>query len=397
MLMLVASIALALAWGIDSALADGLQIPGSPTASPSQTATQSNDASNSANQTATSAPIVVSGPNVAIANGGTGKSECSPCGSSSGTVNQDSGNTVDASTTNNAQQANTQSNEAGQSQTVSATGCCDGKGKQSGTSQSADQSNSGSNKANQTATSAPVVVSGPNIAALNSGDVNQNSGNNVNASASNSADQSNTQSNEADQSQTVSAHGCCHGKQGGASQSADQSNSASNEATQTATSAPVVVSGPNIAAFNGGDVNQNSGNNVDASASNNADQSNTQSNSLTQHQLIRGGGFCCSKAGSEQTATQSNSGSNEAKQSATSAPHVVSGGNFAIGKPCKGGRGGDVRQNSGNDVDASSSNNAEQENDQSNTLEQRQSVDRGSECCECKPRCGSSRCECSRT
>src|SRR5207247_4835913 len=80
----------------------------------SQTATQSNDGSNTANQSGTSEPIVVSGPNIAVANG----SSCNPCGGG-GTTNQNSGNIVDASNTNSATQANNQSNGAGQTQTAS--------------------------------------------------------------------------------------------------------------------------------------------------------------------------------------------------------------------------------------------------------------------------------------
>src|SRR5207247_3594897 len=90
----------------------GALLPSTPDTS--QSATQSNDGSNSASQSATSAPVVVSGPNVAVANGGS----CSPCGGS-GTVTQNSGNTVDASSSNSATQPNNQSNAAGQTQTVS--------------------------------------------------------------------------------------------------------------------------------------------------------------------------------------------------------------------------------------------------------------------------------------
>ena len=80
--------------------------------------------------------------------------------------------------------------------------------------QTATQSNSGSNEAKQSATSIPIVVSGPNVAALNGGDVKQNSGNDVDSSASNYAKQSNTQSNDADQSQSVERNGkrCCKPK-----------------------------------------------------------------------------------------------------------------------------------------------------------------------------------------
>src|SRR5204862_7391085 len=121
------------------------------------------------------------------------------------------------------------------------------------TSQSASQSNDGSNSADQSATSAPVVVSGGNYAILNKGDVNQNSGNNVDAPSSNTANQSNTQQNGAGQSQAVAdgGHACCSSHSGNTSQSADQSNSGSNTANQTAYSAPVVVSGPNVAVGNG--------------------------------------------------------------------------------------------------------------------------------------------------
>ena len=224
LVMLVASLVLGLVGGVGPAWAGDLLSPSSQPGT-SQTATQSNDGSNSASQSATSEPVVVSGPNVALANG----SSCSPCGGSGTT--QNSGNTVDASATNTATQSNNQSNAAGQTQTVSG-------GNSGSTDQSADQSNSGSNSADQSASSKPVVVSGPNVAALNSGDVNQNSGNNVDASTSNNANQSNTQSNRAGQSQTVAGGGCCSSHKG-TSQSASQSNEGSNSADQTATSRPV--------------------------------------------------------------------------------------------------------------------------------------------------------------
>jgi hypothetical protein len=54
----------------------------------------------------------------------------------------------------------------------------------------------------------------------------------------------------------------------------------------------VVTSGKNVAFLNGGDVNQNSGNWVDASNQNTATQSNTQSNSLGQRQTVDRGSCC---------------------------------------------------------------------------------------------------------
>jgi hypothetical protein len=385
LLMLVASLVLGLVGGVGPAFAGDLLSPSSQPGT-SQTATQSNDGSNSASQTATSAPVVVSGPNVALANG----SSCSPCGGS-GTTAQNSGNTVNASASNTATQTNDQSNAAGQTQTVSG-------GHSGSTDQSADQSNSGTNSADQTATSEPVVVSGPNVAALNSGDVNQNSGNNVDASTSNDANQTNDQSNRAGQSQTVTGGGCCSShKHDGTSQTASQSNEGSNSADQTATSRPIVVSGGNYAVLNKGDVDQNSGNTVDASSSNTANQSNNQSNSAGQSQTVAGNGRCCHKHGGDvsQSADQSNSGSNSADQSAYSAPIVVSGPNVAVANgwghsacnPC--GSSGDVNQNSGNTVWAPASNSATQTNDQSNTLGQSQSV-QGGGCCpssDCGSKC----------
>jgi hypothetical protein len=376
LVMLVASLVLGLVGGVGPAWAGDLLSPSSQPGT-SQTATQSNDGSNSASQSATSEPVVVSGPNVALANG----SSC-PCGGS-GSTTQNSGNTVDASATNTATQSNNQSNAAGQTQTVSG-------GNSGSTEQSADQSNSGSNSADQSATSEPVVISGPNVAALNSGDVNQNSGNSVDASTSNNANQSNTQSNRAGQSQTVSGGGCCSSHKGTeTSQSASQSNEGSNSADQTATSRPVVISGGNYAVLNKGDVNQNSGNTVDASSSNTANQSNNQSNSAGQSQTVAGSGRCCHKHGGDvsQSADQSNSGSNSADQSGYSAPVVVSGPNVAVANgwghsacnPC-GGSGG-VNQNSGNTVWAPASNSATQSNTQSNALGQAQSVSGASSCC----------------
>src|SRR5919204_483079 len=138
LIALVASLVLGLVGGVGNALAGGL-LP-QPPVDTTQTATQSNDGSNTANQSATSEPTVVSSPNIAIANG----SSCSPCGGS-GTTTQNSGNNVDASASNTANQNNTQQNGAGQSQTVAGgNACCS---KQSDTSQSADQSNEASNTA----------------------------------------------------------------------------------------------------------------------------------------------------------------------------------------------------------------------------------------------------------
>jgi hypothetical protein len=247
--------------------------------------------------------------------------------------------------------------------------------------QSATQSNDATNTADQTATSSPTVISDPNVAVLNGGDVNQNSGNSVDASATNNATQVNDQSNGAGQSQTVRQDGgsCCSQSSGSAEQTVDQSNDGTNEANQTATSTPLVISGPNVAVLNGGDVDQNSGNKVDASTENNASQTNNQSNGAGQSQTVgHGDNGCCTKSSSSgtQSANQSNEGSNEANQSAYSAPVVISGGNYAILNK------GDVEQNSGNHVDASSTNNAYQANNQSNGAGQSQTVGRGgSGCC----------------
>jgi hypothetical protein len=183
LIVLVSSLVLGLVGGVGTAMAGDSLTP-TPAPTVSQTATQSNDGSNTANQSGTSEPIVVSSPNIAVANG----SACNPCGGS-GTTNQNSGNIVDASNTNSATQTNDQSGGAGQTQTVSQ-GASD-------PSQWADQSNQADNTANQSGTSEPIVVSGPNVAALNSGDVNQNSGNYVDASNHNDATQSNNQQNGA--------------------------------------------------------------------------------------------------------------------------------------------------------------------------------------------------------
>ena len=89
LIVLVTSFALWLVGGVASAwAADGLTTPPS-VPGVSQTATQSNEGSNTANQSGTSEPVVVSSPNVAVANG----SSCNPCGGS-GTTNQNSGNIV---------------------------------------------------------------------------------------------------------------------------------------------------------------------------------------------------------------------------------------------------------------------------------------------------------------
>ena len=374
-IVLVASLVLGLVGGVSRAWAgDGLLPP--PPATTDQSATQSNDGSNTATQTAKSEPTVLSGPNVAIANG----SSCNPCGGD-GTTTQNSGNNVDSSASNTATQSNTQSNDAGQTQTV-------GSATSGDPSQSLDQSNNAENTADQTATSKPVVISGPNVAVLNSGNVNQNSGNDVESSASNSADQSNTQKNEAGQSQTVSSGSCCHSGDG-ASQSATQSNEASNDANQTAKSEPVVISGGNYAILNKGDVQQNSGNNVDSSASNDANQSNYQQNSAGQSQTVADRNACCdSHTNVSQSADQSNNAENTANQTATSKPVVISGPNVAIGNGWFGGKcnpcgdgGGSVSQNSGNWVDSSASNTATQSNRQSNDLDQTQTVTGGSGCC----------------
>src|SRR5947209_941277 len=358
LIALVASLVLGLVGGVGPALAGDLLAP-PPVADTSQTATQSNDGSNTANQSGTSEPVVISGANVAIANG----SSCNPCGGS-GTTNQNSGNVVNASNTNSATQTNTQSNGAGQTQTASQ-GASD-------PNQSADQSNHADNTANQSGTSEPIVVSGPNVAALNSGDVNQNSGNYVDASNHNTANQSNRQSNGAGQSHALAGNGCCYSSDG-ASQTAAQSNEGSNTADQRGYSAPIVVSGGNYAIANKDDVNQNSGNWVDASNHNTANQSNNQSNSLGQTQTVTGSG-CCGNGDASQSASQSNWAENKANQCASSAPVVTSGKNVAFLN------GGDVNQNSGNWVDASNHNTANQSNTQTNSLGQRQTVDRGSFC-----------------
>jgi len=372
--VLVASLALGLVGGVGNALAgELLPPPPNGTATPSQSATQSNDGTNTADQSGTSAPVVTSGLNLALANGGS----CNPCGGS-GTTNQNSGNNVDASNTNTATQTNNQANGAGQTQTV-------GQGNSGNASQSAEQSNEASNSADQSGTSRPVVASGPNVAILNSGNVNQNSGNNVDASNHNNANQTNDQSNGLGQSQTVAGnHGCCSSS-GGASQSASQSNYGSNDAYQSGTSAPVVISGGNYAILNKDDVTQNSGNNVDASNTNTANQRNDQKNSAGQSQTVANGGGCCSSnSGAYQSADQSNSGSNTANQRGTSAPVVYSGPNVAVGNGwgrdlCNrcGGNGGTVKQNSGNNVDASNHNTATQSNNQSNALGQVQQVKGG--------------------
>jgi hypothetical protein len=399
LVVLVTSLVLGLAGGVGTALAG---TPGQP-GLPLQSATQSNQGTNTANQSGISAPVVVSGPNIAVANGGlAGKSSCSPCGGSGGTVEQNSGNTVDASVVNKAKQANNQSSDLGQSQTVvkDSKVCCREDGKGSSASQSAEQSNKGTNKADQFGLSAPIVVSGPNIAALNKGDVNQNSGNSVDASVRNKARQTNDQSNDLDQHQKVVGRGgnCCSKDGGsGATQTAKQSNEGTNTAYQSGISAPIVVSGPNVAIANGwghnkcnpcgddrGTVNQNSGNSVDASVRNKARQTNDQCNDLDQNQKVVGRGG----RGATQTAEQSNEGTNKADQFGLSAPIVVSGPNIAALNK------GDVNQNSGNSVDASVRNKARQTNDQSNYLDQHQKVVSrdGSGCqprCkpECKPRC----------
>src|SRR2546430_15043441 len=113
LIALVASLVLGLVGGVGPALAGDLLAP-PPVADTSQAATQSNDGSNTANQSGTSEPVVISGANVAIANG----SSCNPCGGS-GTTNQNSGDGVNAANTNSATQKNTQAKGAGQNQTAS--------------------------------------------------------------------------------------------------------------------------------------------------------------------------------------------------------------------------------------------------------------------------------------
>src|SRR5918992_3750706 len=128
-IVLVTSLVLGLAGGVESAFANLLPPPKDAVAGTVQSATQSNDATNTANQTATSAPVVENAsPNTAIANGSKGD-PCNPCAPSGGNVTQNSGSTVNAPVTNNATQTNGQSNAAGQSQTAGQTGttsdhCC---------------------------------------------------------------------------------------------------------------------------------------------------------------------------------------------------------------------------------------------------------------------------------
>jgi hypothetical protein len=151
-----------------------------------------------------------------------------------------------------------------------------------------------------------------------------------------------------------------------------------------------VVSGGNYAIANKGDVTQNSGNNVDASNSNTATQVNNQGNGLAQTQSVwNSPGGCCSGAGDvTQSAHQSNRAENSAHQTGVSSPVVVSGRNVAFLNH------GGIHQNSGNNVDASNTNTATQTNNQSNSLSQTQTVDRGG-CCPhpCEPRCEPEPCE----
>src|SRR5205085_6286069 len=84
-------------------------------------------------------------------------------------------------------------NELGQTQHVTGSDNCCGSGD---VSQTASQENEAKNKAYQSGVSAPVVASGDNVAFLNWGGTNQNSGNWVDASNHNTATQSNKQEAE---------------------------------------------------------------------------------------------------------------------------------------------------------------------------------------------------------
>src|SRR2546430_16938245 len=143
LIALVASLVLGLVGGVGPALAGDLLAP-PPVADTSQAATQSNDGSNTANQSGTSEPVVISGANVAIANG----SSCNPCGGS-GTTNQNSGNVVNASNTNSGTPTKTQTNRAGQTQ-IANQGASD-------PSQTPNQSNPAHNTGNQSGTPQPIL------------------------------------------------------------------------------------------------------------------------------------------------------------------------------------------------------------------------------------------------
>src|SRR3954465_3372388 len=95
LILLVLSGALGLVGGVGTALAGGPAFPKEP-APPAQSADQSNVGSHSASQTGITAPIVLNAsPNVALANGGSAKPSCSPCGGGKdGSVQQNSGSIV---------------------------------------------------------------------------------------------------------------------------------------------------------------------------------------------------------------------------------------------------------------------------------------------------------------
>src|SRR5439155_2942049 len=254
----------------------------------------------------------------------------------------------------------------------------------------------------QSAESEPVVVNAsPNVALLNRGDTNQNSGTFVNAPASNTATQTNNQRNALGQNQTSGDHWsrCCSKPESGNEQEANQSNTGANRLYQQAESEPVVFNvSPNIAFANGrevkspcetcgggGDVHQNSFTFVNAPASNTATQKNNQSNALGQTQTVGSGsdwGGCCSKSesGNEQEANQSNTGTNSARQAAESEPFVINGSpNVAIGNS------GETSQESGTFVNARASNSATQTNNQSNEAGQTQTGRSGACESECHP------------
>ena len=266
--------------------------------------------------------------------------------------------------------------------------------------QSNNQSQTGSNSITQDAGSKALALNvAPNVAILNSGDVEQSSEANASSEASNEneSDQSVDQGQTSGQAQTGGSGS------GSQEQASAQDNAAANSIDQSAESKAVALNlSPNIAIANGGSggnsckdacgkhenespaVEQKSSADASSEATNQnkADQSIDQSQQSGQSQAAAAGkGDGCNKcdgggesADQSQTSNQSNTASNSIAQNAESKAIAVNlAPNIAIANH------GDVEQQSSADADSKASNRSEadQSIDQSQKSGQSQAAGSG--------------------
>ena len=181
--VLVASLALVLAAGVETAWAGGLP-GGELPAGQSQSIDQSQNATNSIDQTANAQSVAVNAsPNLAVANSGS-VDQSSNASSGAAAVNK-----------NDSQQSNTLQNNAEQSQSGASAddnkgSCCERTSKRHGSqTQNADQSQDAGNSISQNAHAKSVAVNAsPNVAVLNKGgECNCGGGVNQSSNASSAA------------------------------------------------------------------------------------------------------------------------------------------------------------------------------------------------------------------